>query len=230
MIPTLSLVLGPLLAVGWGPVAAPPAEPAPSVASAREALEPLPIPTALLPVKPVSSSSAVDHRSTSPAPPIVEAAPPQEMETQWYGWQLLLADTASILVMAQGGNAGIALGVGGLLVGAPALHLANHNYASAVASVAVRGGLALVIAGLTSASSDQPACMQGDPTCPVGHVVNDIGTAGLVVGLAAGGLVFAIVDDTLLARVSVPRAQPGHLAPYVAPQAGGFSAGFGAAF
>jgi hypothetical protein len=228
MISTLGL-LGGLLAVGWGPVVAAPADTEAPAASAREALEPLPIPRALLPVEPVRSSSEVGERSTPAAPPVVEAAPPVEMETKWYGWQLLLADAASVLIMADG-DAGIAIGIGGLLLGAPALHLANHNYVGAVASVAVRGGVALAIAGLASASAERPACMQGDPGCPVGHVVDDIGTAGLVLGLAAGGLVFAIVDDTLLAKVSVPRVQPGRLAPYVAPQSGGFSAGFGAAF
>jgi hypothetical protein len=229
MIPTLGL-LGSLMAVGWGPVTATPSDAESSATSAREALEPLPIPPALRVVSPVKSSPAADDRSTLPAPPVIQAAPPVEMETRWYGWQLLLADTASLLVMANGGNAGIAVGAGGLLLGAPALHVANHNYVGAVASLAVRGGLALALAGLASGSAQQPACMQGDPTCPVGHAVDDIGTAGMLLGLAAGGLVFAIVDDTLLAKVSVPRVQPGRLAPYVAPQSGGLSAGFGAAF
>jgi hypothetical protein len=69
-----------------------------------------------------------------------------------------------------------------------------------------------------------------DPLCPADQVGGAFVDAGLVLGLAVGGLVFAIVDDTLLAHVTVPRRPAPGVTPYLAPQSGGAAMGLSGRF
>ncbi|MEP6655491.1 MAG: hypothetical protein ABJA82_19150 [Myxococcales bacterium] len=192
---------------------------------------------------PAPSLSVVPPTPEAPQPaPSVPAAPPTALETRWYGWQLLLADVASIYVLANSDipTAGRVGGFGSLVLTAPVLHVVNHNMNGAIASLAVRGGVTL-LAFLITRSEPEP-CPQGDPVCPAGQIGGQVGDAFLALGLLLGGVIFAVVDDTVLAKVSVPstssRPAPASsgsspiagLAPFIAPTAGGLSCGLGGAF
>lgn len=82
-----------------------------------------------------------------------EAGPPQDLrERRWYGWQIMLADAASVGLIyagAQGDNGTlVALGVAGALTLPPLIHLAHRAPGDALASLAVRAvpfGLSLAI-------------------------------------------------------------------------------------
>lgn len=164
-----------------------------------------------------------------PPPPPRVIYVESDTEVRWYGWQLLLADLGSlVLIMDMKGSVGAGVGVGGLVLGAPALHFINHNYGTGVASLAVRGGVALMVASL--ANGTQRACPMNDSGCGVEHFGDEILAAGVAFGLLLGGVVYMIVDDTALARVTVPRRRAVELSPIVAPQAEGVSLGVGGSF
>jgi hypothetical protein len=212
--------------MAWGPA---PAAPQP-IADADTPPPPAPVPPPEARwVRPVSSPADRGNSPTPVPPPVTLVDPQGGSEVRWYGWELLLSDFLSIVAMAKSGTpVGILLGAGGLTLGAPALHLANHNYGTAAASLAVRGGVALLV-GLI-ASDRPPPCQQGDSFCPVTQTGGTLVDAGLAGGLLLGGVVFAIVDDTLLARVTVPRPQAAGLSAFVAPRTGGVSLGLGGNF
>src|SRR5512140_1816341 len=82
-----------------------------------------------------------------------EAGTRQDLrETRWYGWQVMLADAASVGLIyagAQGDNGTlVALGVAGVLTLPPLIHLAHGSESDALKSFAVRAapfGLSLAI-------------------------------------------------------------------------------------
>jgi hypothetical protein len=210
--------------MGWGPLPTVPAEiPAAEAPPAVEEPTPAPPPPAL-----VNSPPAADNYRTPAPPPVIYVYPPEATEVRWYGWQLVLADAGSLFLMVEGGTPGLVVGMGGLVLGAPALHFANHNYGTGAASLAVRGGVVLLIAGI--ASDKPPPCPMSDPLCPVGHAGGAFVDAGIAIGLLLGGMVFVVVDDLALARVTVPRRPAPGLAPFVAPRAGGASLGLSGRF
>lgn len=224
MFPVAPLALTVTL-LGWGGVPAVPAESAAADVQPA-AQEPAPTPPAPAPVR---YPAGFDNYRTPSPPPVMFVAYPPITEVRWYGWELLLSDLGSLVVMGKiGGPLGIGIGAAGLVLGAPALHLANHNYGGAAASLAVRGGVALVIAGL--ASSQPPPCPQNDLGCSADNVGGALIGVGIAAGILLGGMVYAIVDDTVLARVAVERPRTGGFTPYVAPHAGGASFGLGGNF
>jgi hypothetical protein len=222
MIPAAPLALTAAL-MGWGGVPAVPGDlPVETPPAQQESAPPAPQPP-----PPVSSSPRFDNNRTLTPPPVIYVYP-EATEVRWYGWQLLLADAGSLFLMATGSAPGIVTGIGGMVLAAPALHFANHNYGTGAASLAVRGGVVLLVAMI--AASEPPPCKMDDPLCPAGHVGDAFIDVGVAAGLLLGGMIFVVVDDLALARVTVPRRPAPRLSPYVAPQAGGMSMGVGGRF
>lgn len=158
----------------------------------------------------------------------------------------MLADISSIYLLTNGNLPAPVrvLGAGGLVLAAPALHLGNGNTTGAIASLAVRGGLTALVLGIVS--SQPSPCQHDDPVCAGGQVADTFVDAGLALGLLLGGVIFAVVDDTVLAKVSVEAPPAPGLPPargpattrgsdalfsaFVAPRPGGLSFGVGATF
>src|SRR4051812_39722594 len=93
-----------------------------------------------------------------------DAQPPGDLrERRWYGWQVMLADAASVGLIyagAKGDNGTlVALGVAGALTLPPLIHLAHGSQGDALKSFAVRAapfGLSLAIFAAT-----EPDCGEG---------------------------------------------------------------------
>jgi hypothetical protein len=183
-----------------------------------------------------------DSLRPPPPPSVPVATTSAPTQVRWYGWESLLTDALSMTLVLNGNLPAAArvAGGAGLVLGVPVVHLANGDRGSAIASLAVRGGVVLLASLI--AGSTQPSCATGDPVCETGRTVDTIGNAGIAVGLLLGGLVFAVVDDTVLSRVDVPISTAGsaaprashsgflQLAPLLTPTRGGVSLGLGAAF
>src|SRR5690242_20353027 len=114
-------------------------------------------------------------------------AAPEPPPTRWYGWQIILADAATMGVAAVGASSGkmavrnVAFGVH--LATSPLIHAAHGEYE--------RAGLAVVIrdAPLLAAALIANSCPHGSAECPSTGTVAVLGIA-----LVAG----AIVDWTAL--------------------------------
>ena len=144
---------------------------------------------------------------------------------RWYGWELLLSDVAFLTLAAQEPHSTPLLwtAVVGLTLGTPALHFANGNRLMGAVSAGVR----LSIVGITSALASRGSDCHDD-VCK--DTVRDI---VLPASALIAGLLFMIVDDTALARVTEPargasagpmtsRRPPRRVfVPVVAPTTGG---------
>lgn len=142
-----------------------------------------------------SPQACVPNASASGAPaavlPAAKAPPPSE----WYGWQVLVADASSLSLGIVGGLGGRSLPAAGLgavtYVGvSPIIHGVHGNAGAALGSLGLRvamptGGLFLGAAiGNGSSRSDQ-----------LGGVI-----VGAFTGAAAGMVLATVIDTTLLAR------------------------------
>jgi hypothetical protein len=219
---------------GWAiPPQPPPSAPSPSTPpSAPAPAAPAPPPQVLAP----------PHLAPPPVPaPVVPIA---GYTTRWYGWELLLADAASLVVLGNGKDAAALtyLGGAGLVLAAPALHLANGNVGKAIASVAVRGGVTLVAMSLLTSES-RPCPMPAAIDCTVQRTGDTFADVFLAAGLILGGAIFAVVDDTLLATSIVPatpaptptasrgrRLRTTSVSTFIGPSRGGLSLGLTGAF
>lgn len=75
----------------------------------------------------------------------VGPAPPPSVETRWYGWQILAIDVVSGVALAAGdGSAPQGVGVGGLVLGGPVVHLIHGHGGRAAGSLALRLGAPFV--------------------------------------------------------------------------------------
>ena len=168
--------------------------------------EPEPAPVAPVPAPPAAAQPAVNSAPTVNAPPrhapTVDA--PEEHE-EWYGWQTLTTDAASVTFLV---GFGVAAGrsnndatetvfasacAGAYFLGGPIVHAAHGNWGRAAGSLGLRVGapfvgslLGLVIASSTDSSFDDSAGMGA-----VGALVG-IGTA---VVLDAAVLGYETVQD-----------------------------------
>ncbi len=143
------------------------------------------------------------------------APPPQDLrEARWYGWQVMLADAASVGLIYAGAKRDdgtlMALGVAGALTLPPLIHLAHGGEGDAVKSFAVRAapfGLSLAIF-----AAIHPDCGDG-----CGELI--IPFAGIV--LSGVG---AIVDWAFLSTETVtPRLSLRPTVPMGDPAARGFA-------
>jgi hypothetical protein len=140
---------------------------------------------------------------------------------EWYGWQIMLADAASIGVMFAGANAGgqsgdtlMALGATGFILGGPTVHVAHADYLAAGADVGLR-------AGLTFGGAYIGARLEPDGGEFAGFV-------GAATGVALGGLGAMVIDYALLSTSRHPEERREWVT--VAPTKGGAVVGLGGRF
>lgn len=98
---------------------------------------------------PPSPSSDAASAPTSPAA--------QRSESYWYGWQTLSSDGASLAVVTLGAVTGASVvtwaGVGGVVLGAPIVHVANGRGGMGALSLTLRVVLPLVVGGIGYAAA-----------------------------------------------------------------------------
>lgn len=128
-----------------------------------------------------------DHKPL-PTPAAQDAAKPEEGKKveEWYGWETLICDGASIV------TAPILVGIGGYLVCAPIVHAANGQGLKALASLGLRVGGPVVFAiagGLIEA---------GATDCR-----SYCGLGGGIVGFGVGIVTAMVIDSAVLARKDV---------------------------
>ncbi|HSO40490.1 MAG TPA: hypothetical protein VLT33_48520 [Labilithrix sp.] len=172
------------------------------------------------------------------ASPEVAAPSVVRTHTHWYGWQTLLVDGASLLVLpavamtsdSAGGGLLLVAG-GGYLLGGPIVHLAHGEVARAFASLGLRAGLPLV-GGFVGVAAAKENC-RGE-LCGLG---------GAFVGAALGMVAATIIDPAALAYEKVedessarsdrpaPVRSRVALSPLAGPRKeGGFDVGLGGTF
>jgi hypothetical protein len=168
---------------------------------------------------------------TVPALRLAPPPPNAKPERRWYGWQTLLADAASITLVAVGGareDAGVAgIGTLGYFLGAPTVHWAHGHAGKGFASFGLRAApIVLVVSGIGLFAD--------------GGLDSGSGTFGIAL-VAIGGLaaVAAPLADTLaIAREDVDpprpkgaRAAPSFVfSPLAAPRRDGFVLGLAGTF
>ena len=143
---------------------------------------------------------------------------------RWYGWELMVSDAVFLLMANDGrisnpelglGNHQFALGLGGLVLGAPALHLIHGNRRRAAIGLGVRaviiGLYAAADASLRTGGNASGGGDNGGGAFDSGDVV----MGALLFGTIVGGLAFAFVDDVWHARVTTdaPTSPQAMLAP-----------------
>jgi hypothetical protein len=205
-----------LLACGWLLVAAAnaqAAEPAPALGAAEQ--DPTAVPagqTAAPGAEPSSSPEPFTILRVEPpaqppsAPParrphaaFDDEDPPSDDDREWYGWQTLSVDGASIAMIAGGGESGSpalsVVGIGGLLIGAPIVHAVHRNH-WALPSLGMRlGSAGLMTAGaflslscISYGEAEPSSCSSEAP----------IGYAFMITGML--GAIASIGVDAVLAR------------------------------
>jgi len=193
----------------------------------------------------VGSLAHADEPAPAPAPAPV-AAPPvppadatwrgrvdHQEETSWYGWQTLLADGTSLLVLpiAAGVSQSSALGVvavGGYFLAPPFIHGAHGRWGMFAASLGLRV-VVPVIGGLLGAAADGDC--RGELCIPVGAVIGVVSGVLAAVALDASLLSYETVEPD--ARYRAQRRKPGAIAwsPSLVPRKeGGLTLGLGASF
>ncbi|MGH7435363.1 MAG: hypothetical protein ACRENE_06790 [Polyangiaceae bacterium] len=203
------------------------ASPALAQSTAPSALPPLPAlppppPPAVeaAPTQPPPPSEAppdTTPQAAPPAPPAPRASPPasprpppEEPQRTWYGWQTLLVDGASFLILFAGtglagqtetrgeGQALAGLFLVGYLGGGPTVHWAHGHVGRGFGSLGLRVGLPMggALLGLLAAASS-PASNNGLTG------IADIGL-GFVLGIIAA----PIVDAAWLAFDDEPQGEP----------------------
>lgn len=166
-----------------------------------------------------SMAHADDDAPESPCAPCARCAaaapcaPPEprtsEARERWYGWQTLLVDGMSLVATPLAPP----LGLGGYLLGAPIVHLANGHVGIAGLDLLLRVGL--------PAGGAMLACL-GD------RCQGDLGGLAAAVGLGIGALGAIAIDGAVLAREETARTPKGDGAAKRAP-ARAFSIAPGAA-
>jgi hypothetical protein len=201
-------------------------EPQPRPAVDPSTLPPLPPPLpppAVEPVAPPSADTKVDvgWRAPEPQEPPTTSVPPvhpEESESRWYGWQIILTDGAALASVAAAsrdsawGDLALVL----YLAGGPVVHFAHEHLAKGAGSAALRVGVplggALVGALVGAAAYTGSSCSSYCST-----------EAGAAVGILAGLLAASILDIALLAYDEKPVRSAARSGPpplHLAPVAG----------
>lgn len=149
------------------------------------------------------------------APPALTApVRPAQMTRHWYGGQIIAVDVVSVGMIFAGlvseSAAPATLGLAGLWLGAPAVHLAHGEGARAVGSFFMRPGAVVVGAYLGYHAED---CSSGGEWCGLG---------GLFLGSIVGLGVAAIADAAL--------AYEWKVAPIIQPRGETYGFGLSTAF
>jgi len=128
---------------------------------------------------------AEDEADDSDTP---ESRPAREgSERTWYGWQLVIADGASVAALF---SPVPSFAVPTHLLAPPLVHAANGEGRGAWLSLGLRSGIPLAGLGLGFLSAHLGTCNEASDSCHGSWILG-----GLLVGMAAA----AIIDDTLLA-------------------------------
>ena len=130
------------------------------------------------------AASAAAHAEPSAGPP--GSAPPADAPTEQvvttrYGWQIAAVDVAVVAAAAGlGENGGVQVGIAGLLLGGPIVHLAHGHSGRALGSLGLRAGVP--VAGTFAFAL---ACNASDDD-PSGETLHCLGpaAAGFLLGLA----------------------------------------------
>ena len=117
-----------------------------------------------------------------------ERVEPVRFETQWYGWQPLVADTAALGLATQGGVNLILPAVGSYVVAAPVIHLVHGRVGAALGSLAVRIAMPVMFGQWL------------DRDCRGQEQCGPEAVGGLVLGMA----VAVMIDATALSWESKP--------------------------
>ncbi|HSO41034.1 MAG TPA: hypothetical protein VLT33_51265 [Labilithrix sp.] len=194
---------------------------------------PAPEPAAPAPVAPAPAAASDDARVSEPAPSATTAG-----ESYWYGWQIMIADAASIATMAAGGAMGSStvgvIGVGGYFVAAPVVHGVQGRTGVAFGSFGLRAGMPMLggFIGYAAAGS----CSADERSAFLGCLFH--GWAEAMVGGLIGAAGAIVLDTALLAQGTHKVAQPREtgvpkvtsLAPSFDPRTGAASMGLGGTF
>ena len=144
-----------------------------------------------------ADAAAVSATSAHEAPATEASAP----KASWYGWQTLLSDVGSALLIAfslrvnsgDGGTGAVAvagLGVGGYVFGGPLIHWAHDRDLAAYADFSMRLGFPLLLGQLAAIGANQ-SDIGGSCTSFCGSEGSNFGQ-GLLVGIATAVLVDAV--------------------------------------
>lgn len=164
------------------------------------------VPSGCSPIKQPSGQLVVLCPFAAPkleTPPTVipsRPAPPKKTKTEWYGWQVLLVDGASLAtalaigIGSEGRSTDAALGVGltGYALGGPIVHWSNGQLGQGFGSLSLRVGAPLSMAFWSWLAF---AAFTGDA---------DAAARGAAVGAAVGVAASLIVDVAVLAKKQVP--------------------------
>jgi hypothetical protein len=171
---------------------------------------------------------AARAESTPPSDAPSASVDPPRRQREWYGWQTLLADTASFAVFFTAAHhdstGAVDLGMGTFALVPPVIHLAHENAGGAGLSVALRLGLPLA-GGLIGNAAANPK----DDWQPL---------IDIYLGALLGAVAASIVDASVLAYDARPLAPPSpkpdtkafRVAPSVGALRGGLSAGLTGTF
>jgi hypothetical protein len=143
-------------------------------------------------------------------------APATRRRVDYYGWQILLVDAASVTATIAAGsvneNAGFPVLAGGYLLGGPIVHLSHGNRGRALISASLRLGLPVLGAGLVL-WPDENCAPDNEDVCDDDDLAE--GLAAVALGVIGMG-VASLVDWTVLGRsVEHVPVEPG---PVVVPQ------------
>jgi hypothetical protein len=169
---------------------------------------------------PWSEVVAIDQRGSGPRPPPATSGPAPEPEPaspgtprQWYGWQTLLVDAASLALLVAGAESrsSAVLGVSGLTyaLGPSVVHVAHGQGAKGIADVLLRVGVPVAFAaagGLIGAATASP-----NRNTEEEEVLPWLG--GAAVGLAIGLVTAVSIDAALLAWEPGKASSPSTGAP-----------------
>lgn len=163
------------------------------------------------------------HAGEGPTDPSPSVEGAEELtETHWYGGRLLLADGASLAVLAAGGSLRstpvFLAGFAGWFLASPIAHAEHAGLGRGAASLVLRVGLPAL--GLLAGQSSANGCWRevgASDSCEVGA-----GAGGLLLGAIAA----EIIDVALFARdahAAAPRPsrEQAFAEPVVVPAAGG---------
>lgn len=176
----------------------------------------------------VGRAPAAPTAAESPASPLQKRT-----HSHWYGWQTLMVDGVSLLVMpvvaakAESTSA-LYLVVGGYALGGPVVHLAHGEIGRAAGSLGLR--VAMPFLGALAGVMVQGDC-RGDFGCISGAIIG--GGLGVVAAVVIDSAVLAYerVEDEPAVAKTPPKRSGVALSPLAGPRKeGGFDVGVGGVF
>jgi hypothetical protein len=195
---------------------------APAVAAAQAAPAPIQVPVgctaitqpsgqvtiscAAAPSAPPPPPQVVLQPQTAPPAPTTDVAPVSERK--WYGWQTLIVDgavlVASVAIAPVSSDGAAATFLVGNSLGGPIVHWSNGQVGKGFASLGLRVGAPLVVAGTGAVIAlAAGGCHAHD--CPAPAI-------GAGVGLLLGYVTAIVIDAAVIARKTVQVAPDGQRA------------------